>query len=114
MSDLPESLIVYTTAPRAEIAADLARELVERELAACVQIVGPIQSVYRWKGAVESAPEWLCLIKTTRERFPALEAAIRTLHPYETPELVATPITHGSAAYLQWVVENCGGGAAGM
>jgi len=81
----------------------MARTLVEKRLAACVQIVGPIESTYRWKGQVETAEEWLCLIKSTRERWQELEGAIRELHEYETPEVIALPIVAGSASYLEWL-----------
>jgi periplasmic divalent cation tolerance protein len=88
-----------------EEAGRIATALVERRLAACVQIVGPVRSVYRWQGKVEQADEWLCQAKTTRDRFDAVEAAIHELHSYECPEIIATPIVAGSAAYLQWLGE---------
>jgi periplasmic divalent cation tolerance protein len=77
--------------------------LVDRRLVACVQIVGPIESIYRWQGKVETAREWLCLIKTTRAGFRAVAATVETLHPYDTPELVALPIAAGSPRYLEWL-----------
>ena len=95
-------MAMTTTDVRAD-AERLARELVERRLAACVQVLGPISSTYRWRGAIETAEEWLCLIKTTAARFDALTAWIETNHGYETPELTAVPIDHGSTAYLAWV-----------
>ena len=96
-------LQVMTTTETREQAADLARGLVEARLAACVQVVGPITSTYRWKGAVEVTEEWLCLIKTTAERFEALAAHIKAHHPYEVPEITAAPLTQGSTDYLAWV-----------
>jgi periplasmic divalent cation tolerance protein len=102
MSDF---LQISTAAGSRDEAERLSRALVERRLAGCVQIVGPVRSVYRWQGAVEEADEWLCLIKTAAERFPAVEAAIRELHSYECPEVIATPITAGSDAYLTWLAE---------
>jgi periplasmic divalent cation tolerance protein len=81
----------------------IARALVDRRLAACVQIVGPIESIYRWQGRVETAREWLCLIKTTRALFPAVTTAVAALHPYETPEMVALPIIAGSQRYIEWL-----------
>jgi periplasmic divalent cation tolerance protein len=98
--------VQVTTAVGDRGAADrLAAALVERRLAACVQIVGPVRSVYRWKDQVEQGDEWLCLIKSTGDRFSALEAAIRELHSYECPEIIATPITAGSDGYLAWLRE---------
>jgi periplasmic divalent cation tolerance protein len=96
-------LMAMTTTDAREDAQHLARELVERRLAACVQVLGPISSTYRWQGTVETAEEWLCLIKTTGARFDALAAHIEASHGYETPELTAVPIGHGSPAYLAWV-----------
>lgn len=85
-------------------AADrMAAQLVEQRLAACVQVLGPVGSTYRWKGSVEQAEEWLCLIKTTAELYAAVERAIRSWHSYELPEIVATPIVAGSAEYLAWI-----------
>ena len=97
---------ITTTAPSRAIASAIADALVERRLAACVQVVGPVASTYRWKGAVERSEEWLCLIKTEQRLFSALEATVRSLHPYETPEIVATPIGEGSEAYLKWISES--------
>ena len=79
--------------------------LVEKRLAACVQIVGPIESVYRWQGKIETAAEWQCWIKTRRQLFEQIELAIRELHSYEVPEILAVPIAQGSAAYLSWLGE---------
>lgn len=91
-----------TTASRADAEA-LARALVEKRLAGCVQIVGPISSTYWWEGEVETAEEYLCLVKSSREVFAALEAAIQELHPYDVPEILAIPVTAGSPAYLAWL-----------
>lgn len=96
---------VATTAGNREEAERIATALVERSLAGCVQLVGPICSIYRWQGAIEQADEWLCLAKTSAERYAAVEAAIRELHSYDCPEVIATPITYGSDAYLQWLGE---------
>ena len=92
-----------TTTSRRDVARRIARALVDLRLAACVQIVGPIESIYRWQGRIETAREWLCLIKTTRARFREVAAAIEALHPYDTPEIVALPITVGSQRYLEWL-----------
>lgn len=98
-----EALLVVTTMPDREAAIALARALVEARVAACVNVLAGCTSVYRWDGAVESADEVPLLIKTTTERYPALEQAIRQHHPYELPEVVAVPIARGLPAYLQWV-----------
>lgn len=105
---MTEAVQVITTTATREEAETLAAALVERELAACVQILGPMRSVYRWEGAVESADEWLCQIKTTTGRFPALEEAIRSLHPYDVPEILALPVVAGSEAYLDWLRQAVG------
>ena len=85
------------------MAQTLAQALIERRLAACVNVLADCTSVYRWKGKVESSSEVPLLIKTTAARYPALEQAIRNLHPYELPEIVAVPIAHGLPEYLNWV-----------
>jgi periplasmic divalent cation tolerance protein len=99
-----EMLLVMTTMPDPEAAAILARSLVERRLAACASVQAPCLSVYRWKGAVETSREVPLLIKTTVDRYPALEAAVRAMHPYELPEIVALRVDAGLPAYLEWVV----------
>jgi periplasmic divalent cation tolerance protein len=98
--------IVLTTAGSREEAQKIAHALVDRRLAACVNIVGSIESVYRWKDAVESAQEWLLIIKTTSEAFERVRQAIRELHSYELPECVQIPIEAGSEEYLRWIAEN--------
>jgi periplasmic divalent cation tolerance protein len=103
LSVVPDYLEVTTTTARAADAARIARILVERRLAACVQVSGPVRSTYRWQGRVETAREWLCSMKTTRSRFRELAAAVAELHPYETPELIAVPLATGSRKYLGWL-----------
>ena len=93
---------VSTTTETKEEAQKIAQYLVEQGLAACVQITGPIASTYRWKGKVENAQEWLCLIKTREDFFGKVEAAIKKSHSYETPEIIAVPIIKGSKEYLSW------------
>ncbi len=100
---MAEYLQVLTTAGSEEEAERIAAALVERRLAACVQTIGPIASRYRWQGEVETAREWLCLAKTEAGRYEGVEAAIRELHSYEEPEIVATPIVAGSRGYLDWL-----------
>ena len=99
---------VLTTAGSEEEAGRIGELLVERRLAACVQVVGPVVSRYRWQGAVEEAREWQCLAKTTRGAYEAVEAAVREVHSYDEPEIIATPIVAGSPGYLAWIEENVG------
>jgi periplasmic divalent cation tolerance protein len=96
-------LLVLTNLPDRAAAERLAGALVEKRVAACVNILAPCRSVYRWKGEVQSEEEHPMLIKTTAERYPALEAAIRAAHPYELPEIIAVPVERGLPAYLAWV-----------
>jgi periplasmic divalent cation tolerance protein len=96
-------LVVITNLPDRTAAEELAEILVEQRVAACVNILAPCRSVYRWKDAVQHDEEHPMLIKTTRERYPALEAAIRASHPYELPEIIAVPAACGLPAYLDWV-----------
>jgi len=97
------TLLVLTNLPERAAAERLAGLLVEKRLAACVNILAPCRSVYRWQGAVRHDEEYPMLIKTTAERYPALEQALRAGHPYELPEIIAVPIERGLPAYLQWV-----------
>ena len=98
-----ETLLVLTNLPDRASAEKLATALIEQKLAACVNILAPCRSVYRWKGAVQHDEEHPLLVKTTAARYAALEAAIRAGHPYELPEIIAVPVERGLAAYLQWV-----------
>jgi periplasmic divalent cation tolerance protein len=95
--------VALTTAGSHEEAQRIARALVEQRLAACVNIVAPVESIYAWKGAVESAAEWLLLIKTTAEAFPRLRARLTELHSYETPECICITIEDGAEEYLNWI-----------
>ena len=97
------SLLVLTNLPDRAAAERLAALLIEQRLAACVNILAPCRSVYRWKGVVQRDEEHPMLIKTTAERYPALEKALREGHPYELPEIIAVPIERGLPAYLDWV-----------
>ncbi len=96
---------ITTTTETREQAQTIARHLMVEKLAACVQIVGPITSTYRWKGKMENAQEWLCLIKTREELYGKVETAIKKLHSYEIPEIIAVPIIKGSKEYLRWIEE---------
>ena len=97
------TLLVLTNLPDRASAERLADALIEKRVAACVNILAPCRSVYRWKGAVQHDEEHPLLIKTSAECYPALESAIRAAHPYELPEIIAVPIERGLAAYLAWV-----------
>jgi periplasmic divalent cation tolerance protein len=103
MSNAADALVVLTTLEKQEDGERLAKLLVERELAACVQILPPMISIYRWQGAVERANEVLLLIKTTRAAYPRLETTIKENHPYQTPEIVALSVEAGSDEYLSWL-----------
>ena len=94
--------VVTTTETKANAQA-IARALVEKRLAACVQIIGPITSTYRWQGKIEMAEEWMCLIKSRRDLYEALEEAIREVHPYDVPEILAVPVVAGGRDYLEWL-----------
>ena len=94
---------VVTTTEKREDADRLAGALVSQRLVACVQILGPITSTYWWRGRVETAHEWLCLAKTRESLFQKVQEAIRQIHPYEVPEIIAVPIALGSDAYLAWL-----------
>lgn len=99
-------LVVFCTCGNEEEALRLANALVERRLAACANILPPVQSIYRWKGEVQSAAEYLLLIKTTEERFDALRDAIIEMHSYETPEVIGVPVADGAEKYLAWLRES--------
>jgi periplasmic divalent cation tolerance protein len=100
-----QKLLVFTNLPDRASAERLAELLLEQRLAACVNILAPCRSVYRWKGAVQHDEEHPMLIKTSAERYGALEQALRQGHPYELPEIIAVPIEQGLPAYLDWVAD---------
>lgn len=102
------TLLVLTNLPDRAAAERLADTLIEKRLAACINILAPCRSVYRWQDAVQHDEEHPMLIKTTAEGYPALEAAIRAGHPYELPEIIAVPVERGLAAYLDWVAAETG------
>jgi periplasmic divalent cation tolerance protein len=79
---------------------------VEEKLAACAQVTGPVSSFFHWEGQLDSATEWFCFLKTSVDRYPALEQRLASLHPYETPEVIAVPIEHSSSEYAAWVMES--------
>jgi periplasmic divalent cation tolerance protein len=100
---MAEVIQVLTTVGSEEDARAIARALVERRLAGCVQLIGPITSTYWWQGSVEDDTEWLCVIKSTADLYAVLERAIQEVHPYEVPEILAVPVLMGSQGYLDWL-----------
>jgi periplasmic divalent cation tolerance protein len=102
---MTEQLIVFITVSSQDEGERIAEALVNEQLAACVSIVGPIRSIYRWEGELCRENEWLLLIKTSRQRYADLERRALALHSYQTPEVIAVSIEEGAAAYLEWVTE---------
>src|SRR5579859_2297361 len=104
---MTDKIVVMVTCGSQAEAKKIARAVVDARLAACANVLGsPVESIYRWKGKVETAKEVLVLVKTTRKRFAALEREIRKLHSYDTPEIIAVAIADGSKTYLQWIEES--------
>ena len=101
--EMTDKIVVLSTCGSEAEAERLARLLIDQRLAACVSIVPRVRSFYRWNGAVESAEEWLLLIKSSRPLFEKLRAALQQAHSYEVPELLALPVVDGAAAYLEWL-----------
>ena len=100
---MTDKIVVLTTCDSEQQAIELARALVEQRVAACVNILPGARSVYRWKDEIEDAAEWLLVIKSRRDLFPTLRAAVEKLHTYEIPELIAMPLVEGSEPYLAWL-----------
>lgn len=100
---MSEYIQVVTTTEHREDAEAIARTLVEERLAACVQIVGPVTSIYRWQGKVNTTEEWQCWAKSRRDLYDRIEETIRRLHPYQVPEILAVAVLAGSADYLAWL-----------
>jgi periplasmic divalent cation tolerance protein len=108
---MTDKRVVLSTAGSEEEARKIGRYLVERQLAACVNLIPRIESIYRWQGKVESSHEWLLLIKTSADQFPAVRDAVQELHSYELPECIAVSIDDGSSEYLDWLGDSLGGDA---
>ena len=100
---MAEFIEVCTTADREEIANRIAKKLLAERLASCVQVFGPINSSYWWNGKIERAREWMCLIKARADDYRKIEAAIRRVHPYDVPEILAFPVLYGNSDYLRWI-----------
>jgi periplasmic divalent cation tolerance protein len=103
---MTDKRIVFSTAASQKEAQEIARELVERKLAACVNVAGPITSTYWWEGTVKIDEEWLLIVKTSAEQFDLVSAQIKELHSYDVPECVAVEIADGSREYLDWITES--------
>jgi periplasmic divalent cation tolerance protein len=101
-----EPIVVLVTCGSEEESLKIANALVEDHLAACVNLVAPIRSIYRWEGKIWDEKEWLLIIKTQKHRFEELERKVKSLHSYSVPEIISLPITEGSLAYLNWIREN--------
>jgi periplasmic divalent cation tolerance protein len=105
---MPEEILVaLSTFPDAETARRVAEKLVAKNLVACANITAQVESVYRWKGEIETGKEALVLFKVTADRYDPFEKELKALHPYEVPEIIALPVTRGSPEYLHWVSESC-------
>ncbi|HEY4525914.1 MAG TPA: divalent-cation tolerance protein CutA [Candidatus Paceibacterota bacterium] len=103
MENKSKYIQVSTTVEKRSDAERIARMLSENKLSACTQIIGPIGSVYRWRGKIKKSKEWLCVAKSKRGYYGKIEQAIKKIHPYELPEIIATPIIEGSREYLGWI-----------
>ena len=102
---MSESIVVLVTCGSEEEALKIARSLVEGRLAACVNLVSPVRSIYRWEGKIWDEKEWLLIIKTQKQRFEELEKMVKSLHSYSVPEIIGLPIAKGASSYLDWLVE---------
>ncbi len=106
MSEIPDPLVVLSTLPDPELAATIARTLVEEQLAACVNIVPGVRSIYRYEGVLQDEAETLVIIKTTREGYAGLAQRLVELHPYDVPEVLAVPLLGGHLDYIEWIAAN--------
>lgn len=102
---MSEPMIVFVTCGSEEEALNISRALVEEQLAACVNLISPVRSIYRWEGKIWDEKEWLLIIKAQRKRFDELEKKVKSLHSYSVPEIIALPIIAGSSSYLDWLAE---------
>lgn len=100
---MTEFIQLFTTTEKRDDAEIISKRVVEQRLVACAQVIGPIKSTYWWKEKIEQTEEWLCIMKSRGDLYEALEKAIKSIHPYEVPEIVAVPIVSGSQSYLAWL-----------
>lgn len=105
MSNMSEAIVVLVTCGSEEEAAKIANSLVEERLAACVNMISPVRSIYRWEGKIWDEKEWMLIIKTQKKRFEELEKKVKSLHSYSVPEIIALPVVEGFASYLKWLEE---------
>ncbi len=98
-----EYIQIFTTIENKEDAEKIAKSLIEKRLAGCIQIIGPISSIYWWKNKIETSQEWLCIIKSKKNLYEEIEKSIKEIHPYEIPEIIAMPIISGNKDYLKWL-----------
>jgi periplasmic divalent cation tolerance protein len=98
-----EYIQLFTTSEKKEDAEKIASEVMEKRLAACAQVIGPMTSTYWWKDKIEKSEEWLCIMKSRKDLYGALEKAIRKVHPYDVPEILAVPVIAGNQSYLEWL-----------
>jgi len=102
---MSEAIVVLVTCGTEDEAVEIAHALVEERLAACVNLISPVRSIYRWEGKIWDEKEWMLIIKTQKRRFEELEKKVKSLHSYSVPEIIALPIIEGSASYLNWLEE---------
>lgn len=107
---MTEFIQVITTVEEKDDAQEIASSIVGKRLAGCVQVIGPITSTYWWENEIETAQEWLCVIKSRKDLYEDLEQAIQQVHPYDVPEILATPVVVGSQSYLTWLNSELGAG----
>jgi periplasmic divalent cation tolerance protein len=105
---MTEHIQVFTTTDTRESAEKIATELVNKRLAACTQVIGPLTSSYRWEGQLEKSEEWLCIIKTRMAKYGEVERFIKEIHGYDVPEILALPVVAGNQAYLEWLDREVG------
>jgi periplasmic divalent cation tolerance protein len=103
---MSEAIVVFVTCGSEEEATNIAKALVEERSAACVNMISPVRSIYRWEGRIWDEKEWMLVIKTQKRRFEELEKKVKSLHSYSVPEIIALPIVEGFASYLKWLKEN--------
>jgi periplasmic divalent cation tolerance protein len=105
MNDISETVVILVTCGSEEEAVKISNALVEERLAACVNLISPVRSIYRWEEKIWDEKEWLLIIKTQRKRFQEIETRVKSLHSYSVPEIIALPIIEGSSSYLNWLAE---------
>jgi len=105
MNDISETVVIFVTCGSEEEAVKISNALVEERLAACVNLISPVRSIYRWEEKIWDEKEWFLIIKTQRKRFQEIETRVKSLHSYSVPEIISLPIVEGSSSYLNWLAE---------